>query len=89
MSPCIPHHKVANNVPRVSIISESAVSITVLCLPCSSRYTAVRINNCSKSTSFITVAAMQKYDRATHPSYRLKLKYPLPFSVRYFQRVTQ
>jgi len=31
----------------------------------------------------------EKYDGAAHPSYRLKLKYPLPFSVSYVQLVTQ
>jgi len=38
-------------VLHTSIISESKVSITVLCLPCSPCYTSVRIKNCSKSTS--------------------------------------
>jgi len=87
LNPCILHHK----VPRASIISENelVVSITVLCMPCSPHYTAVRIKNCSKSTPVIKVATMRKYDGTTHPSYRLKLKYPLPFSVSYFQLVTQ
>jgi len=53
MNPRIPHHKV---VVRASIIS---VSITVLCLLCSPHYTAVRIENCSKSTSVITAATMK------------------------------
>jgi len=85
MNPCIPHHK----VPRASIISESEVSITVLCLPCSPRYTAVQIKNCSKSTPVIKVATMQKYNGTARPTYRLKLKYSLPFSFSYFQLVTQ
>jgi len=55
MNPYIPHHK----VPHASIISESEVSITVLCLLCSPRYTAVRIKNCSKSTPVIKVATMK------------------------------
>jgi len=55
MNPCIPHHK----VPRTSIISESEVSITVLCLLCSPCYTAVQINNCLKSTSAIKVATIK------------------------------
>jgi len=54
MNPCIPHHKVVR-VARASIISESEVSFTILCLLCSPRYTAVRIKNCSKSTSVIKV----------------------------------
>jgi len=55
MNPHILHHK----VPRASIISESKVSITVLCLLCSPHYTAVRNKNCSKSTSVIKVASMK------------------------------
>jgi len=43
-------------VARASI---SEVSIIVLCLLCSPRYTALRIKNCLKSTSVITVAAMK------------------------------
>jgi len=43
-------------IARASIISESEVSITVLCLLCSPRYTAIRIKNCSKSMSVIKVA---------------------------------
>ena len=72
-------------VLRASIMSESEVSITVLCLLCSSRYTAVQIKNCLKSTSVITVKNMM----VSRPSYHLKLKYPLPFSVSYVQLVTQ
>ena len=67
-------------VPYTSIIYESEVSITVLCLLFSPRYTAVRIKS---STSVIKVTAMQEYDGAACPSYRLKLKYPLPYSVSY------
>jgi len=36
-----------------------SVSITILCLLCSPCYTAVRIKNCSKSTSEIEVATMK------------------------------
>jgi len=53
MSPCIPHHK-------ISIISESEVSIAILCLLCSPCYTAVRIKNCLKSMSAIKVATTKK-----------------------------
>jgi len=58
MNPRIPNHKVVI-VVCASIISESEVSITILCLLCSPCYTAVRIKNCSKSTSVITVATMK------------------------------
>jgi len=58
MNPRILYHK----VPRASIISESEVSITVLCMPCSPRYTTVRIKNCSKSTPAIKVVTMRKYN---------------------------
>ena len=72
MNPRIPHHKVA----RASIISESEVSITVLCLLYSPHYTAVRIKNCSKSTSVIIRSShYEKYSGTAHPSYRLKLKH--------------
>ena len=36
-----------------SIIFESEVSITVLCLVCSPRYTAVRIKNCAEEISSV------------------------------------
>ena len=54
MNPCILHHKVV----MVVHASESEVSITVLCLLCAPRYTAVRIKNCLKSMSVIKVANM-------------------------------
>ena len=53
--PRIPHHNVVM-IARASIISESKVSITVLCLLCLPCYTAVWIKNCSKSMSVIKVA---------------------------------
>jgi len=55
MNPCIPHYK----VPHTSIIFESEVSITVLCLLYSPHYTAVWIKNCSKSTPVIKVVTMK------------------------------
>jgi len=55
MNPRILHHKVVM-ILCASIISESEVSITVLCLLCSSHYTAVKIKNCLKSMSVIKVA---------------------------------
>ena len=58
MNPHIPHHKVVM-VARASIVSESEVSITILCLLCLPCYTAVRIKNCLKSTFIITVATMK------------------------------
>jgi len=72
MNPRIPHKVVM--VLHASIISESEVSITVLCLLFSPHYTAVGIKNCSKSTSVIKVATM-KNTMVPHPSYPLKLKY--------------
>ena len=41
---------------------KSEVSITLRCLLCSTRYTAVRIKNCSKSTSAIKIATMKNTD---------------------------
>jgi len=58
MNPRILHHK-EEIVARVLIISESEVSIIVLCLLCSPRYTAVRTKNCSKTTSVIKAATMK------------------------------
>ena len=49
----------ASMVPRASFISESEVSITALCLLCSSSYTAAQSKNCSKSMSVIKVAAVK------------------------------
>ena len=57
MNPRILHHKVA----RASIISESEVSITVLCMPSSPYYTAVQIKNrykkyaCNQSSYYTEV----------------------------------
>jgi len=55
MNPRIPHHK----IPCALIISESKVSITVLCLLCSPCYTAVRTKNCLKRMSVIKVATIK------------------------------
>ena len=41
---------------------KSEVSITLRCRLCSTRYTAVRIKNCLKSTSAIKIATMKKTD---------------------------
>jgi len=59
MNPHIPHHKVVM-IPHASIISNSEVSITVLFLLCSSRYTVVWINNCLNSMSVIKVATVKQ-----------------------------
>jgi len=66
------------------LVSESEVSITVLYQLCSTRY-----KKCLKIVSVIKVATMKNMDGAVHPSYRLKLKYPLRFSVNYVQLATQ
>jgi len=87
MNPRILHRKVVM-VAHALIISESEVSITVLCLLCSPCYRAVRIKNCFKSMSVITVATM-KNTMVLHPNYHLKLKYPPPFSVSYVWLFTQ
>ena len=41
---------------------KSEVSIMLRCLLCSTRYTAVQINNCSKSTSAIKIFTMKNMD---------------------------
>jgi len=71
MDPCILYHKVVM-VLHASIISESEVSIMVLYLLCSPRYTAVWIKHCSKSMSVIKVATLKNMDDAVHSSYHLK-----------------
>ena len=83
--PRIPHHNLLM-IARASIISESEISITVLCLLCSPHNTAVRIKNCSKSTSKLPLREM--WWCCGPPSYRLKLKYLLPVSVSYVRRVS-
>ena len=65
------------------VICESEVSITVLWLLCTPRYTAVWIKDCLKSMSIIKVATMKNTDGAAHSSSYLKLKYLLPFTVSY------
>ena len=45
--------------PHASIISESEICITALYLLCLPSYTAVRIQNCLKSTSVIKVATVK------------------------------
>ena len=67
-----PHHKVVM-VPHASIISEK-VSITVLCLICTPRYTAVWNKNCSKRTSVIKVVTIKNTNGTKRPSYCLKQK---------------
>jgi len=44
------------------LLSETEVSITLLCQLFSTRYTAVRINNCLKSTSAIKVETIKNTD---------------------------
>ena len=41
---------------------KSEVSVTLCCRLCSTRYTAVRIKNCLKSTSAIEIATMKNTD---------------------------
>jgi len=91
MNPRIPHHKVVM-VARASIISESEVSITILCLLCAPRYRAVQSSTnqelfekhvCNHSSH------NEKYNGAAHSGYHLKLKYPLPFHVSYIWLITQ
>jgi len=42
----------------LQLLSETEVSIALLCQLCLTRYTAVQIKNCLKSTSVIKVAIM-------------------------------
>ena len=61
-NPCIPKQR--NGAACPSYINyyclKSEVSIMLCCQLCSTRYTAVRIKNCSKSTSAIKIATTKK-----------------------------
>ena len=59
------HTKRKNSAARPNYINyrlKSEVSITLRCRLCSTRYTAVRIKNCLKSTSAIKIATMKNMD---------------------------
>ena len=58
-------HTERNGAARPGYINyhlKSEVSIMLRCRLCSTRYTAVRIKNCSKSTSTIKIATMTNTD---------------------------
>ena len=58
-------HTARNGAARPSYINyrlKSEVSITLCCWLCSTRCTAVRIDNCSESTSAIKTATMNNTD---------------------------
>ena len=60
---------------------KSEVSVTLLCQLCSTRYTAFRIKNCSKSTS--TIHAFQKKEIVPRIiNYRLKSKVSITLHCR-------
>jgi len=73
MNPRIPHHKVVM-VPHASIISEISITVLCLCYPVTELFKKFICNH---------LYHYEKHDGATRPSYDLKLKYPLPFSVSY------
>ena len=54
--------EMAQCIPDINYCLRSEVSITLRCQLCSTLYTAVRISDCSKSTSAIKVASMKKTD---------------------------
>ena len=86
-NPHILHHK-AVMVPHASIVSENEISITVLCLlylSClhsSTNQELFEKHVCNQSKHY------EKYNGAVCPSYWMKLKYPLPFSVSYAWLIT-
>ena len=62
---------------------KSEVSITLRCRLCSTRYTAVRIKNCLKSTSAIKIATMKNTDNfhfQGKPSHARAKSTPFPVS---------
>ena len=62
MNPRIPHLNGAACPSYINYRLKSEVSITLCCQLCSTRYTVVRIKNCSKSTSAITIATTKNTD---------------------------
>ena len=54
--------KMALRIPAISYHLKSEVSIMLRCQLCSNHYTALRIKNCSKSTSTIKVATIKNTD---------------------------
>ena len=51
--------KERNSVPAIDYHLKSEISITLRCQLCSTRYTALQIKNCSKSTFKIKIATMK------------------------------
>ena len=73
-------------VPRPNFINyrlKSEVSITFFCRLCSTRYTAIQIKNCLKSTSAIKIATMKNTDDFRFegkPSHACAKSTPFPVS---------
>ena len=62
-NPCTPKERNSGTHPNyINYHLKSEVSITLRCWLCSTRYTAVRIKNCLKSTSAIKIATMKNMD---------------------------
>ena len=62
-NPCIPKERNSAMCPNyINYHLKSEVSIMLRCQLCSTRYTAVRIKNCLKSTSAIIIATMKNMD---------------------------
>ena len=74
----IPHHKVV-----MVCMSQLYLGMHAMFIPLHSRMNQELLEKyvCFK------VATMKSTDSAMHPSYRLKLKYPFPFSVSYVQLI--
>ena len=62
-NPCIPKERnCAARLNHINHCLKSEVSIMLHCRLCSTRYTAVQIKNCLKSTSAIKIAMMKNTD---------------------------
>ena len=61
-NPCIPKERNGTAHPSYINYLKSEVSIILCCQLCSTRYTAVRIKNCLKSTSAIKIATLTYTD---------------------------
>ena len=84
-NPCVPKETVPPERPSyINYRLKSEISITLCCRLCSTCYTVVRIENCSKSTSAIKIATMKNTDDFRYegkPSHAIAKSISLLFAV--------
>ena len=76
VNPHIPHQKkeMVPHTPAIKYHLKSEISIILRCQLWSTRYTALRIKNCLKSTSAIKVATMKNTDDFRKGSHHMLLQ---------------